>query len=292
MTSSPPEFCYLCASPVELRYPATTKPEEESYAITENRTGRHGNLYACPNCGLWMLAKAEREAFAAIPSQPDPTYLDEEAGRRKASRKILERIERLTNKEKILDIGSSAGFFLAEAKSRGWETVGIEFSNWSKEYAEKTFGLSIYNQPLEQLNWKPESFDAITMLDVIEHLTDPRQVLAEAKKILKPGGVFALTTPNIESFIAKLTKEKWYAILPGHLFYFSPKALEKILTETGFQIAKRRTHTRYFSAAYFFYRLGGYLSVMEKLGRNFALKNVMLPLNFFDQMEWYVRKKG
>lgn len=292
MASSPPELCYLCASPVELRYPATTKPEAESYAITENRTGRHGNLYACPNCGLWMLAKAERAAFAAIPSQPDPTYLEEEAGRRKASRKILERIEQLTTKGKILDVGSSAGFFLAEATNRGWEAAGIEFSKWSKEHAEKTFGLSIYNQPLEKLNWKPESFDAITMLDVIEHLTDPRKVLAEVKKILKPNGVFVLTTPNIESTAAKLTKEKWYAILPGHLFYFSTKTLEKILSETGFQVVKRRTHTRYFSAAYFFYRLGGYLSVMEKLGKNSALKKAMLPLNFFDQMEWYVGKKG
>jgi 2-polyprenyl-3-methyl-5-hydroxy-6-metoxy-1,4-benzoquinol methylase len=292
MASSPPELCYLCSSPVTLRYPATTKPEEESYAITENRTGRHGNLSACPRCGLWMLSKAEREAFAAIPSKPDPTYLEEETGRRKASSKVLERIERLTTKGKILDIGSSAGFFLAEAKSRGWETTGIEFSSWSKEYAQKLFGLAIYDQPLGKLNWRPESFDAVTMLDVIEHLTDPRQVLTEVGKILKPNGVFVLTTPNIDGLAAKLAKEKWYAILPGHLFYFSPETLEKILAEAGFHVVKKKTHTRYFSAAYFFYRLGGYLSFMEKLGKSRALKKLMLPLNFGDQLEWYVKKSG
>ncbi len=292
MASPPPELCYLCASPVALKYPATTKPEEESYAITENRTGKHGNLYACPHCGLWMLSKAEREAFSAIPSKPDPTYLEEETGRRKASRKILERIERMTTKGKLLDIGSSAGFFLAEAKSRNWDVTGIEFSIWSKKHAEEHFGLTIYNQPLEQLRWKPESFDAITMLDVIEHLTDPRQVLGEVKKILKPDGVFVLTTPNIESLAAKLTKQKWYAVLPGHLFYFSPPTLENILTETGFRIVKKKNHTRYFSSAYFFYRLGGYLSLMGKLGKNPALKKGMLPLNFFDQLEWYVKKSG
>ncbi|MGH8004590.1 MAG: class I SAM-dependent methyltransferase, partial [Limisphaerales bacterium] len=246
MVSPPPELCYLCSSPISLQFPATTKPEEESYAITENRTGKHGNLFACPNCGLWMLSKSEREAFAAIPSKPDQTYLEEEAGRRKASRKLFQRIEELTQKGKILDIGSSAGFFLAEAKSRGWDVTGIEFSSWSKKYAEEKFGLTVHSQPLEKLNWKPESFDAITMLDVIEHLTDPRQVLAEARKILKPSGIFVLTTPNIGSLMAKLTKEKWYAILPGHLFYFSPETLEKILSETGFRILKKRTHTRYF----------------------------------------------
>lgn len=292
MVSLPTERCYLCGSPARLRYPATTRPEEESYAITENRTGKHGNLYACPACGLWMLSKTEREVFAALPSKPDPTYLEEEAGRRKAFRKVLKRIERQTSKGKILDIGSSAGFFLAEAKSRSWETIGIEFSSWSKTYAEKTFGLTVHNQPLEKLDWKPESFDAVTLFDVIEHLTDPRQVLSEAKKILKANGVLTLTTPNIESLAAKVTKEKWYAILPGHLFYFSPKTLEKILAETGFTVVEKRTHTRYFSAAYFFFRLGGYLAFMEKLGRNQSLKKLMLPLNFFDQMEWYVRKKG
>ncbi len=292
MVSNPPELCYLCSSPVFLQYPATTKPEEESYAITENRTGRHGNLFACPACGLWMLPKAERETFAAIPSKFDPTYLEEETGRRKASRRVLEGIEQLTTKGKILDIGSSAGFFLAEAKNRGWETTGIEFSTWSKKYAEEHFGLTIYDQPLEKLDWPKESFDATTMLDVIEHLTAPRQVLAEVKKILKPNGVLVITTPNIESWAAKLTKEKWYAILPGHLFYFSPKTLEKILAEAGFHVIQKRTHTRYFSLAYFFYRLGGYLSFMEKIGKSRALKKLMLPLNFFDQLEWYVKKKG
>ena len=292
MEFPPPELCYLCSSPVSLQYPATTKPEEENYAITENRTGKHGNLFVCPNCGFWMLSKTEREAFAAIPSRPDPTYLEEEVGRRKASRKVLERIEKLANKGKLLDIGSSAGFFLAEAKSRGWETTGIEFSKWSKKYAEEHFGLTIYDQPLEKLNWPKESFDAITMLDVIEHLTDPRQVLSEVKKILKPDGILVITTPNIYSLAARLAKEKWYAILPGHLFYFSPKTLEKILAEAGFRIIQKRTHTRYFSLAYFLYRLGGYLAFMEKLGKSRILKKVMLPLNFFDQLEWYVKKNG
>ena len=292
MISPSQELCYLCSSPVVLRYPATTKPEEESYAITENRTGRHGNLYACPTCGLWMLAKTERGAFAALPSRPDPTYLEEETGRRKASRKILERIEKLTSKGKLLDLGSSAGFFLAEAKSRGWETTGLESSSWSKKYAEKHFGLTVYDQPLEKLSWQPESFDAVTMLDVIEHLTGPREVLSEVKKILKPNGVFVITTPNINSLAAKLTKEKWYAVLPGHLFYFSPNTLEKTLLITGFRTVEKKNHTRFFSLAYFFYRLGGYLSFMEKLGKGRLLKKVMLPLNFFDQLEWYVKKDG
>lgn len=290
MASPSSELCYFCSSPVELRFPATTKPEDESYAITENRTGRHGNLFACPNCGLWMLSKTEREAYATLPSRLDPTYLEEEAGRRKAFRSVLARIERLTSKGKILDIGSSAGFFLAEAKSRDWETVGIEFSKWSKEHAEKSFGLTIYNQPLEKLNWKQESFDAVTMFDVIEHLTDPRQVLSEVKKILKPEGVLILTTPNIDSPAAWLTGEKWYAVLPGHLFYFSPRSLKKILGEAGFRVVKKRTHTRYFSLSYFFYRLGGYLPLMEKFGKSRVFKKVMLPLNFFDQLEWYAKK--
>ncbi|HLG94115.1 MAG TPA: hypothetical protein VI546_04700, partial [candidate division Zixibacteria bacterium] len=60
----------------------------------------------------------------------------------------------------------------------------------------------------------------------------------------------------------------------------------------GFRIIRKKTHTRYFSLAYFFYRMGGYLSSMEKLGKNRAFKKLMLPLNFFDQMEWYVKKDG
>lgn len=292
MASPLSECCYLCSRPAILRFPATTRPEKESYAITENRTGRHGNLFVCESCGLWMLPDAERTAFAAIPSRPDETYLEEETGRRKAARRVLEELEKHTPKGKLLDIGSSTGFFLSEAKNRGWQTVGIEFSAWSKKIAEDRFGLEIYAKPLEELNWPKESFDAVAMLDVIEHLTDPRQVLREAGKILKPGGTLVLTTPDSGSWLARRAKEKWYAVLPGHLFYFSPKALTRTLEETGFRVIRKKTHARYFSLAYFFYRLGGYLPFLEGWGKKRAFKNVLLKLNFGDEFEWYAKKAG
>jgi 2-polyprenyl-3-methyl-5-hydroxy-6-metoxy-1,4-benzoquinol methylase len=286
------ELCYICSSPAHLKFAATTRPEDESYAITENRTGRHGNVLVCENCRLWMLPEAERAAFAAIPSRPDETYLEEENGRRKAARRVLEELEKLAPKGKLLDIGSSTGFFLSEAKYRGWRTKGIEFSSWSKKIAEERFELEVYAQPLEELNWPKESFDAVAMLDVIEHLTNPRQVLREVAKILKPEGTLVLTTPNCGSHLARWAREKWYAVLPGHLFYFSPTALAHILEETGFRVIRKKTHARYFSLAYFFYRLGGYLPFLEGWGKKKAFKNLLLKLNFGDEFEWYAKKTG
>jgi hypothetical protein len=73
------------------------------------------------------------------------------------------------------------------------------------------------------------------MIEVAEHLPDPRRTLTEAFRLLKPGGVLYVTTPNFSSFRALLLREHWEAVIPtGHLYYFTADSLGKLLISIGF----------------------------------------------------------
>ena len=82
-----------------------------------------------------------------------------------------------------------------------------------------------------------ESFDAVTMWDVIEHLNDPFANLCEVWRVLKPGGLFALSTGDIGSLWARLCGGYWQLLTPPqHLFYFNRQSMEKVAERTGFEV--------------------------------------------------------
>jgi 2-polyprenyl-3-methyl-5-hydroxy-6-metoxy-1,4-benzoquinol methylase len=93
---------------------------------------------------------------------------------------------------KILDIGCSIGIFLLTAQERGFETYGVDISELSAEYARKQFHLNVFSGTLEAAHYPDNTFDIITLWDVIEHVLEPGLLLAEAKRVLKCNGVGGL----------------------------------------------------------------------------------------------------
>ncbi len=98
--------------------------------------------------------------------------------------------------------------------------------------------LNIFQGELSAANYPENFFDAITMIELIEHLSDPLSTLKETFRILKPGGVLVIQTANAGSFKAKLTRNNWEYFQPGHLFYFTPQTLTKMLEKNGFRITR------------------------------------------------------
>lgn len=136
--------------------------------------------------------------------------------------------------QRLLDVGCGNGGFLMKARDAGWKVVGVDPDVSAVEVAQGQ-GLDVRMGFVEMLNDEVEYFDVVTLSQVIEHVHEPRDLLAAVHGVLKPGGILYLDTPNIQSLGAKLFGANWRGIeSPRHLVLFSVSGLQSILESCGF----------------------------------------------------------
>lgn len=142
---------------------------------------------------------------------------------------------------RLLDIGCGTGYFLREAREKGFEVSGIEKDSKAREYAISKFNLDVKS---ENSLWdiENESFDVITLWHVLEHMQNLNEVVEKLNNIITPDGVLVLALPNHKSYDAKKYKEYWAAYdVPRHLWHFCPDTIEKLLKKHQFKIIKQKT---------------------------------------------------
>ncbi|MFC2036378.1 class I SAM-dependent methyltransferase [Chloroflexota bacterium] len=139
---------------------------------------------------------------------------------------------------RLLEIGSGQGGFLKLLEQKGWEVHGIDISAECTAYAQDVHGLNnVMIADLLDADLDGDFFDIVVMNHVIEHLPDPKSYLDEVYRVLKPGGVLCISTPNIDSLQARVFGEYWRALsVPLHLVLFSPNTLSEMLAETGYSV--------------------------------------------------------
>lgn len=154
---------------------------------------------------------------------------------------ILDQLEPYRKTNKLMDVGCGIGFFLVEAKKRGWEVYGTEISEESAKICREK-GIQIKEEVLNSENYEPESFDVITSFEVIEHINNPIDDLKHFYKILRKSGVVYITTPNFNSLLRYKLKGNYNIITyPEHLSYYTPQTLNKAFSLTGFKKQKIET---------------------------------------------------
>jgi SAM-dependent methyltransferase len=203
----------------------------------------------CDNCGLVFAGESStpEELVELYDSgyyeDPDDVgyagYAAAEERKRHHDRTLLAQIEELVEPGRLLEIGCAYGYFLDEARKRGWEVRGVEPSEHAAGEARSRFGLDVAGEPFTELAAEPGSLDAIVLWDVIEHLPNPRETLAQAFVWLRPGGILGLSTGDIGSLTARLHGPHWSLMTPPwHQFYFSRKTLRRMLGDVGFDVTK------------------------------------------------------
>jgi SAM-dependent methyltransferase len=132
----------------------------------------------------------------------------------------------------LLDLGCSSGSFLAFMRSESWKLYGIEMSAEGARTAESRSEAQVFVGDILNAPFPRESFDVITCFDVLEHLYEPRRVMARVGEWLKPGGIFYVLVPNVDSAEGRVFGSYWHGLeLPRHLFHYSPASL-KFLSES------------------------------------------------------------
>lgn len=140
----------------------------------------------------------------------------------------------------LLDLGCAAGDFLIHMQKKyGWQVRGVEISKYASTIAREKFGLDVFTGNLETANFPDNTFDAVTLWDVLEHLHDPSGTLHEVQRVLKPGGILAFRVPNGNSYDARIFGRYWSGLdAPRHLYIFDPSSLRALLTKNGFQVLR------------------------------------------------------
>lgn len=144
---------------------------------------------------------------------------------------LLDEMEKYRKTNNILDVGSGMGYFLEQAKLRGWNVYGTEFTDEAIAICEKK-GVNMKQGVLNKEWYEKEFFDVITSFEVIEHINNPKEELYNIREILRTGGLFYCTTPNFNSFSRLYLKNKWNNILyPEHLSYYTVSTITKVFKQ-------------------------------------------------------------
>jgi 2-polyprenyl-3-methyl-5-hydroxy-6-metoxy-1,4-benzoquinol methylase len=137
---------------------------------------------------------------------------------------------------KILDIGAGTGAFLQTMQKADWQIEGLEPDEAARENAKMLYGLSL--KPSKELfTLQAESFDAITLWHVLEHVHDLHEYMEQLKRLLKPQGCLFVAVPNYTSYDADVYQQFWAAYdVPRHLYHFSPTSITQLLLQHGLQL--------------------------------------------------------
>jgi hypothetical protein len=294
VTASQPELhaCVVCGGP--LRH-ALDKDGFE--------------LVSCSTCGMLMrrlLPTRDEleeiyapEYFEYRPENPVDGYADyrgDAEQHRETARRRLALIERFApSRGRLLDVGAAAGFFVDEAIRNGWDAEGIDIAGHVVDWGRRELDVPLRVGDLSTVEGSG-SYTVVTMWDYIEHSLDPVADLARSNDLLVPDGIVALSTGDLDSLAARLSRSRWHLLTPRHHnFFFSARTLARLLERAGFDLVWRGHPGSRYSLAHLVYKLdrGARISVTAAVARRVAGSRVgrySVPLNLFDIVTVVARK--
>lgn len=224
-------------------------------------------------------------------------YIADEQNIRQTSNRRLKHLEQFVKPGQMLDVGCATGFFIDEAKKRGWQVQGLDVSSFAVEYAREHFGLDVRHGSFTELEYPQAAYDLVSLWDVIEHVPDPTAYVRRAAELLRRDGIVVLATPDVDSIPAKLAGKRWvgYKLSEEHIYYFSVKTLTKMLNDAGFDVVNVRHVGKYVTLRLFLNRLGMYFPWLAKAlefgERTFKLSQWSLYINPFDIVAVTAKKR-
>ena len=240
------ERCALCGSLDFIEKFATT---DRLYATTTKRFA----IRQCVKCGLMRLSPQPRpDEFAAYyprkywfdPQRDAPSRL-EEMYRRLVLRDHLWFVARALLHTgvsgPVLDVGCGGGLLIGMLRERGVCAIGLDLSPDAARLARQRHSVDAVAGDLPLSPFAPQSFAAVTMFHVLEHVRGPLVYLREAGRLLKPDGRLIVQVPNAASWQFALLGRAWNGVdAPRHLHLFRDLDVERMLLSSGFEVVRRK----------------------------------------------------
>jgi SAM-dependent methyltransferase len=155
--------------------------------------------------------------------------------------RLVDSAERFRKTGRWLDVGYGGGELLAIAERHGWRCHGIEVSGQALDYGRGR-GWAVTPNPSRDPRFEPAAFDVVSMIELLEHVPVPAQVLRDAAGWLRPGGFLYITTPNAASLNGRILGLDWSVVSPPeHIVLWTARALRQALDTSGFRVLRIRT---------------------------------------------------
>lgn len=230
--------CALCGARDAAPYLAGTAPGGTPFAFVR-----------CRRCGL--VYQDPQPVFEDLRRRYGPDYFAYELANEENFFGLMklgladiefDRVTaRLAAPRTFLDVGCATGRLLQWMGSRGWEVQGVDVCRESAEYGERVRGVRIHVGTLEEARFPDGAFSVVHASHLIEHVHDPRALLAEMRRVLRGDGRAVITTPNVDGFQARLFASRWRSAIVDHLVLFGRATLGRLLAETGFVVEREVT---------------------------------------------------
>ena len=214
-----------------------------------------GPLRRCPECGLLVSSCTDEQYASALARWDTETGTrpghDSLARFRQTAQRRLARAIRLLGSgptPRLLDVGCSSGSLLAVAREMGFSAAGVETAPAAAASARQA-GFEVFSGRLQDAHYDSDGFDVITLIELIEHVADPLELLHSCRQLLRPGGVALINTPNAASWTARVLHGRWEGFsltrLGGHICFYSPATIRVLAARTGFNVESISTrHVR------------------------------------------------
>ena len=232
-------LCRVCSSPNHIPY-----AEALGFRIV-----------LCRDCGLWYVnpqpTVEELEQFYAEYDEGIQWRQNEE----QFNGRMRDAVMSLKCRGTVLDVGCGSGNFLLCMHKAGYAVFGIEPSRTGSEYTKASHGVEVFNGMVEEYLSLPNhrSFDVITILNVLEHLTDPAKTLSQISQLMNPGAILAIVVPNAQFHALLGTVRRRLGVsdpywlncpgsfacgfkLPHHLSSFKPDTISALAKRCGFVV--------------------------------------------------------
>lgn len=223
------------------------------------------SFYRCNKCGLIKQSPMPNEKFfewffnselffSAKDSSCEEIwgfydYFKDEKSRLKTSSRRYRKLKKLLNwnsPQSIMKIGPSTGTFLHVANKAGHIVSGCDVSSSFSQYALDNYDIIIEQGRFEKMNYAPDNYDALLLLNVVENVPNLSEFLTAIQKSVKIGGHFIVNHVEMKNnLIEKFQKDKYFLYRPPICYAFEGDTLNKLMAEHGFELKTKIRDVRY-----------------------------------------------
>jgi 2-polyprenyl-3-methyl-5-hydroxy-6-metoxy-1,4-benzoquinol methylase len=283
------------------KYPDTIAAEDLRQAYSASSSHQLlDQVVRCRSCTLhYVNPRPQSELIIdSYSAAEDPTFVAQNQGRIRSFEKILRKALALEGRPdgqglRFLDIGCAGGASLVAAKACGFDPVGVEPSRWMADYGRRTYGVDIRDGILQPAMFPEQSFDVITLWDVLEHIPEPKALLDLTCRLLRPNGNFVVSYPDFRSVMGRILGDRWPFWLSVHLLYYDRTTIARQLAASGFRIQRYIPYWPTLEFGYIVERATPYVPLLKPLhGIVSGLGLSRVPLVYNIGQTIVIAKKG